>query len=150
MRKITRKLHNGFTLIELMIVVAIIGILAAIAIPNFIKFQAKAKQSEAKANLKAIFVAKKSYFAENNSFSCGANCGWSAESGTIYAYNTGAQAFTATKAGITQPTAVAGATESDTAFIAGASGNVDNDNTMDIWTINQDNALNNGTNDVNQ
>jgi type IV pilus assembly protein PilA len=63
------KKKKGFTLIELMIVVAIIGILAAIAIPNFIKFQARSKQSEPKANLKALFVAQKSYFAERDSFS---------------------------------------------------------------------------------
>ena len=63
------KQKKGFTLIELMIVVAIIGILAAIAIPNFIKFQARSKQSEPKANLKALFVAQKSYFAERDSFS---------------------------------------------------------------------------------
>ena len=49
---------KGFTLIELMIVVAIIGILAAIAIPNFLKFQAKSKQSEAKTNLGAIFTGQ--------------------------------------------------------------------------------------------
>ena len=55
---------DGFTLIELMIVVAIIGILAAIAIPNFVKFQCRAKQSEAKGNLKALFVAEESYNAE--------------------------------------------------------------------------------------
>ena len=56
---------KGFTLIELMIVVAIIGILAAIAIPNFVKFQAKGKQSEANAQLKAIFSAQKANFPIN-------------------------------------------------------------------------------------
>jgi prepilin-type N-terminal cleavage/methylation domain-containing protein len=48
------KHKSGFTLIELMIVVAIIGILAAIAIPNFLRFQLKAKTSEGKTNIAAI------------------------------------------------------------------------------------------------
>ena len=65
-----KKLHKGFTLIELMIVVAIIGILAALAIPNFIRFQARSKQSEVKANLKSLFTAERSYFQEKDTYSC--------------------------------------------------------------------------------
>src|SRR5512143_4375602 len=63
-------MHNrkGFTLIELMIVVAIIGIMAAIANPNFLKYQAKSKQSEAKTNLKGIFTSETSYFGEQNNY----------------------------------------------------------------------------------
>jgi len=81
------RVSKGFTLIELMIVVAIIGVLAAIAIPNFIKFQARSKQSEAKANLKAIFTAQKAYFAENDKYSSEmGRIGFSPERGNRYAY----------------------------------------------------------------
>src|SRR3954464_9540119 len=84
MKKLVQK---GFTLIELMIVVAIIGILAAIAIPNFIKFQARSKQSEAKANLKAIFTAQKAFFQEKDRFSTlTGEVGFEPERNNRYAY----------------------------------------------------------------
>src|SRR5438046_21130 len=60
--------NKGFSLVELMVVVAIIGILAAIAVPNFQKFTAKSKQSEAKANLSALYSAERAFNAEWQSF----------------------------------------------------------------------------------
>ena len=68
MSRLLRKSNKGFTLIELMIVVAIIGILAAIAIPNFLRFQLKAKSSEGKVNIAAIRTAEVSYNSEFASY----------------------------------------------------------------------------------
>jgi prepilin-type N-terminal cleavage/methylation domain-containing protein len=62
-----RNLRNrkGFTLIELMIVVVIIGILAAIAIPKFNQASARAKEKEADGILKQIYTLQNTYFAEH-------------------------------------------------------------------------------------
>jgi len=67
MFKALRK-QEGFTLIELMIVVAIIGILAAIAIPNFLQYQMKSRQSEAKTNLGAIRTSQLSFASERGCY----------------------------------------------------------------------------------
>lgn len=60
------KKKEGFTLIELMIVVAIIGILAAIAIPAFINYVKRSKTSEAFSNLKAMFTGSASYYVDEH------------------------------------------------------------------------------------
>jgi type IV pilus assembly protein PilA len=60
------KRQEGFTLVELMVVVAIIGLLSAVAIPNFKKFQARAKTSEAKFQLSAVYTAQQSFFSDHN------------------------------------------------------------------------------------
>jgi type IV pilus assembly protein PilA len=56
--------QSGFTLVELMIVVAIIGVLSAVAIPNFKKYQAKAKTSEAKVQLAAAYTAEQAFYGD--------------------------------------------------------------------------------------
>lgn len=60
------KRSKGFTLIELMIVIAIIGILAAIAIPQFVTYRQKGYNTQAKAELKGFYTACQAYFADHS------------------------------------------------------------------------------------
>src|SRR3990172_1134702 len=154
------KNKKGFTLIELMIVVAIIGILAAIAIPTFLRFQAKAKQSEAKTNLKAIYTAQTGYYGKKNTYNRFDRVNWQPVGTSRYAYSLG------TDNGIATPTPGPGTSfliqntsaplytdgsftvaparlVGSGSFIAGAVGNVDNDGALDEGTINDNNALGN-------
>ncbi len=62
------KLSKGFTLIELMIVVAIIGILAAIAIPNFLRYQLRSKTTECKTMLGGIKTNQEAFRADNEEY----------------------------------------------------------------------------------
>jgi prepilin-type N-terminal cleavage/methylation domain-containing protein len=62
--------QKGFTLIELMIVIAIIGILAAIAIPQFVSYRQKGYNTQAKAELKSFYTACQAYFSDNVPSDC--------------------------------------------------------------------------------
>lgn len=66
--KLSKLNQKGFSLVELMVVVAIIGILATIGIPQYQKFMAKARQSEAKTHLNGIYQGESSFFTEYNMY----------------------------------------------------------------------------------
>ncbi|MHB8482148.1 MAG: type IV pilin protein [Nitrospiria bacterium] len=144
--------QTGFTLIELMIVVAIIGILASIAIPNFLKYQARAKTSEARANLKGIFTSELAYYAEFNKYSTLVGVNYppigtlrysysantnSAEPG--FAGNSTLASWTTAQGGCLQSIANLG--NSSAGFTAGAWGNINNNSPVDQWTISDQNNL---------
>lgn len=143
--------QKGFTLIELMIVVAIIGILAAIAIPNFLKYQAKSRQSEAKTNLGGIFVAETSYFGEQAAYGNFQQVGYAlAGSSNRYTYRSGAA--NPTFGGTTDangldriaqgvgtccdPQGTPAAATAANGFTATAAGNLDTDAAYDQWHVN--------------
>ena len=151
---------KGFTLIELMIVVAIIGILAAIAIPNFLKFQAKSKQSEAKTNLKGVYTAETSYFGENNVYGSFDDVNWEPVGAARYHYtiNNSLTGADASNKGVDASGSASWVNASDSltytpartnnAFTAGAIGNIDSDAINDTWSITDGNTLVNPSNDV--
>jgi type IV pilus assembly protein PilA len=138
---------KGFTLIELMIVVAIIGILASLAIPNFLKFQAKAKQSEAKTNLKGIYTAEIAHFGEQNRYGNFDMVAWAPVGAKfLYGYSLNG-AVGATDAEHKGATSVAGAVVwtapgwDSTHFTSGAAGDISTAANADCWTINDVNEL---------
>ncbi len=137
----------GFSLTELMIVVAIIGILAVIAIPNFLKYQARAKQSEAKTNLVAIHTSETAYFAEHNVYVDDFNQIGFAVTGSsqLYYYELGNSSYGTLPSGCTASTLDV---VSETGFTAVATANIDGDPTCDVWTIDENKTLVNVTNDV--
>jgi len=111
-----RKTTGGFTIIELMVVVAIIGILAAIAIPGYIGYRLRAERSVAWTDLQALRLLEEQFYAENNFYVD--NCANAAaitaalpgfspdpDISTLYTYSIGAvganpQTFTASAARI--------------------------------------------------
>ncbi len=132
---------KGFTLIELMIVVVIIGILAAMAIPRFMRSATKSKQSEAKMILKQIYVNERTYRQQSmvNSYYIPAGAASAANPNALSAIWIEIMA----DAKYTY-TVVGGAN----AFTATATANIDDDAIIDTWMIDNDGVLVNTINDA--
>lgn len=153
---------RGFTGIEALILVLITFLISVIGYPNFLKVQARSKQSEAKSNLKAAYTAEKAYFQEKDTYSPDPRVvGFSPERGNRYQYNFVGygQAHLQDRSGVTvadvdgedgiavdtfkftpivsapyisEPYVERGPVGS---FVIGAQGNIDEDGTLDRWTI---------------
>jgi type IV pilus assembly protein PilE len=127
-----RKNSKGFTLIELMIVVVIIGILAAMAIPRYMKAATKAKQSEAKGILRQVFTMQNAYYIEFNYY-CRNGIVANAAQPAVFA-PLAVEIIPTARYSYTM--AVNGAQ-----FTCTAQANLDDDATNDIWTINNTGLL---------
>jgi prepilin-type N-terminal cleavage/methylation domain-containing protein len=157
------KKTSGFTLIELMIVVAIIAFLTMISVPSVLKFLAKAKRTEAYANLSSLYVAQKAYWAEhgvyNKQLAGEGSLGWKPE-GYVgggkkerfnYTYGVaegqeGQHHFTGK---LETPAAkLEGTKIDDQSFTIGAVGDIDGDGAVDYLTINERNEIKIVTDDL--
>ncbi len=147
-------MKQGFTLIELMIVVAIIAFLAVLAVPHLFHYKAKAYQAEVAMNLASLHTAQQAYFAQNGKYTAvlsGENgIGWQPAG---YKAGSSEQAFTYTY-GFNTPGAqegvhyftgklkapkdsLSGTAISDQTFTAGAAADIAGKGKADVWQINE-------------
>lgn len=134
--KFHKRNKKGFTLIELMIVVVIIGILAALAIPRFMRSTTKAKMSEARQLLKQIYTMQRAYRQENDNYGSDAVTASAGDTFADIGVEVGASAR------YTYVMATGPGT-----FSCTATANLDDDTVNDVWSIDQDGTLTHDTDD---
>lgn len=164
---VTRKLYRvregimkhtslGFTLIELMIVVAIVAFLSVISVPSFLKFLCKAKRVEAYMNLGSLYVAQKTHWAERGTYSTVLHgkdgIGWQPEGyagggvkekfNYTYGFHQGQEGQSFFTGKLSTPQTALGTTKADQkSFIIAAAGDIDGDGAPDLLTVNEHNDI---------
>ncbi len=146
--------NKAFTLIELMIVVAIIAFLATISVPQYFRYQAKAKQTEVSMNLASLHTAAQAYFAEHGEYSNilwgDGGLGWKPEGykgggkDEIFYYTYGFN-FPGAQEGVhyftgklgTPATALGESHADKTSFTIKAAGDIMGKGKMDVWKIDE-------------
>jgi len=140
--------RSGFTLIELMVVIAIIAFLSMIAVPNMLSYLSKAKRAEAYAQLASLALAEKAYFAEHGSYST--NIGgaqglrWKPQGSYNYSYGfPGGQEGESYFIGqLKAPaSALARSKISPKGFVIVAAADIDGDGELDLIAVDQDNIF---------
>lgn len=115
------KRRSGFSLIEVMVVIAIIAFFALLALPNFMALLAKAKRSEAYVHLRALYTLERAYFAENGSYTTQLqgpkSLNWKPDGKLNYTYKVDSA--------------------STNGFTASAQADIDGDGDMDKLTVNE-------------
>ncbi len=155
--------NRGFTLIELMIVVAIIAFLSVLAVPHLFHYKARAYQAEVAMNLASLHTAQQAYFAQHGKYTNvlwgEGGLGWrpagykegAKDQGFYYTYGfaggqEGVNYFTGKFGTPSQSIGQTGATKQS--FVAGAAGTVQAQGKADVWTIDENRNLQNLQNGI--
>lgn len=140
--------RSGFTLIELMIVIAIITFLSMLAIPSLMKFLAKAKRTEAYVHLSSLAMAEKAYFAEHGRYTTlldgPDSLNWKPEGSVNYSYgfSSGSEGKSYFIGNLGTPSsALAPSQISSDGFKICAAGDIDGDGKPDVLCIDHNNKV---------
>ncbi len=152
-RDTLKKNAQGFSLIELMIVLAIVAVLSMVSIPSFVRFLAKAKRTEAYINLRALYTAEKVYWVEHGVYTSllgPDGLGWRPEGSLNYTYGfSGSEGRNYIVGQLKTPgSALHTAQIRSDGFTIAAAGDIDGDGTADVLTIDQTGTIKIVTDDL--
>ena len=136
-------MKKGYSLIEIMVVIALIGSLLMIAVPKYKSFIAKTRRTEAQVNLHSIYAAEQAFWAENGRYSANlAEIGWRPEGKIKYSYGfTGSEGVNNFRGSLKSSSIPEYCQATQDTFVVSAIADIDGDGKFDILTIDHNNDL---------